>query len=254
VTQGGILATASLRHQAAAHTLPAILAEDVRVQYEGAEAPALDGVSLRVPRGARVALLGANGAGKSTLLKAIVGLAPVQAGTILIEGAPFAARRRSVAYLAQRSELDWRFPITVHRFVQTGRYVHLGWLRRPGRREGELAMAALDRLGVAGLAKRQIGQLSGGQRQRVLLARALVQQADIVLLDEPYTAVDAASRAVLTDVLSGLHADGATLVISTHEIDQLDLQPDEVVYLHSGRILPPGERHRETHRLAEWTG
>ncbi len=234
--------------------MPAVEVENVRVQYEGAEQPALDGVTLHVPSGGRVALLGANGAGKSTLLKAIVGLAPLQAGTICIQGAPFAARRRSVAYLAQQSELDWRFPITVHRFVQTGRYVHLGWLRHPGKRDGELAMAALERLGVAELAKRQIGQLSGGQRQRVLLARALVQDAAIMLLDEPFTAVDAASRAILTDVLNELHHAGVTLLIATHDISQLDLQPDDVVSLHNGRVLTPDERQWELRRLAEWTG
>ncbi len=232
----------------------AIQVEQLRVQYEGAELPALDGVSLQVPCGARLALLGANGAGKSTLLKAIVGLTPVQSGTIRIAGASFAARRRAVAYLPQRSELDWRFPIDVRRFVQTGRYVHLGWLRRPGRHDADLTQAALERLGIAGLAHRQIGQLSGGQRQRVLLARALVQEAAIVLLDEPYTAVDAESRAVLTDVLSGLHADGVTLVIATHEKAELDLRPDEVVTLHRGCILNAEEQQWELRRMAEWTG
>ncbi len=253
MTRGAILAAAP-PVEAVKATAPAIEVENVRVQYEGAELPALDGVSLHVPPGGRVALLGANGAGKSTLLKAIVGLVPLQAGTIRIQGAPFAARRRAVAYLAQQSELDWRFPITVHRFVQTGRYVHLGWLRHPGKRDGELAMEALERLGAAGLAKRQIGELSGGQRQRVLLARALVQHAEIVLLDEPHTAVDAESRAVLNDVLQGLHADGVTLVISTHEIDQLDLQLDDVVWLHSGRVLSPEERQWDLRRLSRWTG
>jgi manganese/zinc/iron transport system ATP- binding protein len=227
--------------------------ENVRVEYERAQAPALDGVSLRVPIGARVALLGANGAGKSTLLKAIVGLAPVQSGTIRVMGGSFAAHRRQVAYLAQQSELDWRFPITVRRFVVTGRYVHLGWLRRPSKHDGELAMAALERLGIADLADRQIGQLSGGQRQRILLARALAQNAEIVLLDEPLTAVDAETRSVLTDVLAELHAHGTTLLISTHDVETMDM--DELVYLHAGRVLPSEmAAHSHAHRgMAPWT-
>jgi ABC-type Mn2+/Zn2+ transport system ATPase subunit len=230
----------------------AIEVSNVRVQYEGAAVPALDGVSIRVDPGARVALLGGNGAGKSTLLKAIVGLVPLAGGGIAIQGAPFPARRRQVAYLAQQSELDWGFPITVRRFVVTGRYVHLGWLRRPGQEDKRLAIEALDRLGIAPLAERQIGQLSGGQRQRVLLARALVQQADIVLLDEPFTAVDAESRAVLVDVLDDLHRRGTTLLIATHDLEALDL--DDLIFLHSGRVLPPEAWERLHRPPAVWNG
>jgi ABC-type Mn2+/Zn2+ transport system ATPase subunit len=225
----------------------AIEIQDVWVQYEGASLPALSGVSLRVPVGASVALLGANGAGKSTLLKAIIGLLPRQRGAIRIQGAPFQSRRREVAYLAQQNEQDWRFPISVLRLVLTGRYVHLGWLRRAGTRDRDLAHAALERLGVADLAQRQIGQLSGGQRQRVLLARALVQQAEILLLDEPFTAVDAESRTVLTDVLAELHRKGTTLLVATHNVDPEDF--DEVVFLHSGRIQPADERLQDLERI-----
>jgi manganese/zinc/iron transport system ATP- binding protein len=198
-----------------------------------------------------VALLGDNGAGKSTLLKAIVGLVPLQSGTIRIQGVPFPSRRRQVAYLAQQGEQDWRFPISVEGLVLTGRYVHLGWLRRTSKRDRELAMAALDRLGVAGLAHRQIGQLSGGQRQRVLLARALVQEAAILLLDEPFTAVDAESRAVLTEVLAELHRDGTTLLIATHDVDPDDF--DEMTYLHAGHIVPGPARPQDEQRMHEWT-
>jgi manganese/zinc/iron transport system ATP- binding protein len=225
----------------------AVEVQDVRVQYEGAALPALGGVSLRVPAGARVALLGANGAGKSTLLKAIVGLTPVQSGTIRIQGAPFPARRRQVAYLAQQNEQDWRFPISVQGLVMTGRYVHLGWLRRTGKQDRELAMTALERLGVAELAQRQIGQLSGGQRQRVLLARALVQRAEIVLLDEPFTAVDTETRAVLTAVLAELNREGTTLLVATHAAEPDDF--DEMIYLHSGRIMPANARLQDLQRM-----
>jgi manganese/zinc/iron transport system ATP- binding protein len=134
----------------------------------------------------------------------------------------------------------------------TGRYVHLGWLRRPGRDDARMALEALRRLGVGALADRQIGQLSGGQRQRVLLARALVQHADILLLDEPFTAVDAESREILTSVLNELRLAGVTQLISTHEVGSLDL--DQVIYLHNGRLLSAAEREAAYHQLLAWTG
>jgi len=191
---------------------------DLRVRYERATSAALDGVSVAIPEGARVALVGANGSGKSTLLKAIVGLVPVQSGSIRIGGDGVSDWRRRVAYLPQVGELDWRFPVSVERLVVTGRYVHLAWWQRPGRRDVELARAALKQVGVSNLADRQIGQLSGGQRQRVLLARALAQGADILLLDEPFNAVDAESRSVVLQVLDELQRAGTTLVIAMHDL------------------------------------
>jgi ABC-type Mn2+/Zn2+ transport system ATPase subunit len=234
------------------HAPPAVEAADVHVTYAVGAPPALDGVSISVAPGQRVGLLGANGAGKSTLLKSIVGLVPLQSGSIRIDGATLGERRKRVAYLAQQSELDWRFPISVQRFVMTGRYVHLGWLRRPGRNDAQQALDALSRLGIGSLANRQIGQLSGGQRQRVLLARALVQHADILLLDEPFTAVDAESREILTSVLEELHRAGATQIISTHEVGSLEL--DDAVYLHNGRVLSLAERDAAYRQLFAWTG
>jgi manganese/zinc/iron transport system ATP- binding protein len=225
----------------------AVVAEDLWARYPGAETAALRGVSVSIPRGARVALVGPNGAGKSTLLKAAVGLVPITQGRLNLLGGTFRGHRRRVAYLPQVGEIDWRFPVTVRRMVLTGRYVHLGWLRRPGRRDREQADAMLDRLGIADLDNRQIGQLSGGQRQRVLLARALAQEADLLLLDEPFNAVDEASRNVIRRMLDDLRDEGRTVVFATHG---LDVEADGIVYLSQGRRVAepdPGEgQHVET--------
>ena len=223
--------------QAESAASDAVEISSLSAQYGGTGQLALDQVTLRVRTGARAALVGANGAGKSTLLKAIVGLVPITAGTIEIHGASFRSCRRRVAYLPQLTEVDWRFPVSVARLVLSGTYVHLGWLRRPGRAERELARRSLARLGIENLAERQIGQLSGGQRQRALLARALVQQADVVLLDEPFTAVDAESRSVVLNVMDQLRRDGITVLLATHELDHMAIDPNDIVHLADGRVV-----------------
>jgi ABC-type Mn2+/Zn2+ transport system ATPase subunit len=213
------------------------------VSYPGSAEAALCGVSLSIPAGVRVALLGANGSGKSTLLKAVAGLLRPQAGTMRIYGQPVGACHHRVAYLPQRGEVDWRFPVTVERLVLAGRYVHLGWLRRPSRSDRELVARVLDQLGLSALAERQISQLSGGQQQRALLARALVQEADLLLLDEPLSAVDAASRRIIAEVLDGLRRQGKTALVATHHLDRLDEEFDQVYTLDEGELQPPGKRH-----------
>jgi manganese/zinc/iron transport system ATP- binding protein len=228
-------------HAAPVPGAPALWIEQVCVDYPGerAERPALDGVSVCVPVGARLALVGPNGAGKSTLLKAITGLLPVRSGQIHIYGNAVGACHHRVAYLPQRGEIDWHFPITVRRLALTGRYVHLGWLRRPGPADTAIAEAMLERLGLADLADRQIGQLSGGQQQRLLLARALTQDADLLLLDEPLNAVDAANRAIISDVLASLRAEGKTVVAATHDLGRLTTDFDDALYLDEGRVTAP---------------
>jgi ABC-type Mn2+/Zn2+ transport system ATPase subunit len=219
------------RRPAAGSDAPPLEARDLAVRYPGATAHALEAVSLRVDAGSAVALVGPNGSGKSTLLKTAVGLLKPAAGTLRVFGRPAGACRSLVAYLPQRGELDWRFPIDVRRLVTTGRYVHLGWLRRPGRRDAAIVDAVLDRLGLAGLAGRQIGRLSGGQQQRTLLARALVQEAPLLLLDEPLNAVDGDTRAVILDTFAALRDRGTTLVVATHDHDRLALDFDQVIEL-----------------------
>jgi ABC-type Mn2+/Zn2+ transport system ATPase subunit len=226
------------RHIEGIPDAPAVLVRQASAGHPGADTPALEAVSLTVPVGARAALVGPNGAGKSTLLKAIAGLLPVRAGEIWVFGQPVGVCHQRVAYLPQRGELDWRFPISVRRLVLTGRYVHLGWLRWPSQRDWALADEMLDRLGIADLAERQIGQLSGGQQQRALLARALAQQADLLLLDEPLNAVDAETREVIARVLDSLRRQGKTFVVATHDLGRLETDFDQALYLSGGRAVP----------------
>jgi len=227
------------RHVGAVPGAPALAARSVSVGYAGTAGLVLRGVSLRVPAGARVALVGPNGSGKSTLLKAVAGLLPVSAGEIAVYGNPVGACHHRVAYLPQRGEIDWRFPINVRKLVMTGRYVHLGWLRRPGRKDRKVVSEVIEDLGLTPLAERQIGQLSGGQQQRALLARALVQDGDLLLLDEPLNAVDAGTRGTISEVLSGLQRRGKTMVVATHDLASLASEFDGVLYLREGREAPP---------------
>jgi len=227
------------RHVEAVPGAPALAARSVSVGYAGTAGLALRDVILRVPAGARVALVGPNGSGKSTLLRAVAGLLPVSAGEIAVYGKPVGACHHRVAYLPQRGEIDWRFPISVRRLVMTGRYVHLGWLRRPGHMDREVVSEVMEDLGLAPLAERQIGQLSGGQQQRALLARALVQDGDLLLLDEPLNAVDAGTRETISEVLSGLQRRGKTMVVATHDLASLASEFDGALYLREGREARP---------------
>ncbi len=227
------------RHAGPVEDAPALKIADLSISYPGASSLALEGVGLRIPAGVRAALVGANGSGKSTLLKAVAGLLPALTGQIQVYGNPVGACHHRVAYLPQRGEIDWRFPVNAQRLVLGGRLVHLGWLRRPGNRDREIVEKALDRLGVASLAEKQIGELSGGQQQRVLLARALAQEADLLLLDEPFAAVDARTTEVVFDVLEELRAAGKTLVVATHYLDRLE-EFDGALYLAAGRPAEPG--------------
>lgn len=228
------------RHADPVPDAPALAARCVSVAHSGADAFALKGVSLLVPAGAHVALVGPNGSGKSTLLKAVAGLLPVHSGRVSIYGNPVGACHHRVAYLPQRGELDWRFPVSVRRLVMTGRYVHLGWLRRPGKEDRRVVGEVMERLGLLGLAERGIGELSGGQQQRALLARALVQGGDLILLDEPMTAVDAETRAAISETLSELGQRGKSLIVATHDLGGLADEFDGVLYLRDGREEEPG--------------
>jgi manganese/zinc/iron transport system ATP- binding protein len=223
--------------------VPALDIHDLNVGYpNGNQDSALENVSLCVPNGTRVALVGPNGAGKSTLLKAIAGLLPIQSGSIKVYGQSIADCRQRVAYLPQRGEIDWRFPISLRKLVLTGRYVHLGWFKRLSATDGKIADRMIERLGLSDLAERQIGQLSGGQQQRALLARALTQEADLLLLDEPLNAVDVNTRYIIADVLKQLKQENKTVVAATHDLGRLEADFDGALYLADGREVspPPG--------------
>ena len=225
----------------------AVAVSDLCVAIPGDDRLALNGVDLSVPIGSRVALVGPNGAGKSTLLKSIVGLLEPRSGSIRVYGMPVATCLHRVAYLPQRSEIDWSFPMTVRALVQTGRYVHLGWMKRPSAEDRRLVEQEIERLRLEDLADRQIGQLSGGQQQRALLARALVQGADLLLLDEPMNAVDAETRAILSEVLDDLRAEGKTALIATHDIGRLEAEFDDVLFLADGKAVTAAEAKSHEH-------
>lgn len=202
---------------------------------------ALEDVDLQVSTGEACGLVGANGSGKSTLFKAAVGLVRAASGTVeVLGGTPDAARRRGeIAYVPQADDVDPSFPVDVADVVLMGRYHRMGLRRHPRDADRAAVGEALARVGLADLGHRQIGRLSGGQRQRVLLARALAQEARLLLLDEPFTGVDAASEAAVTAVLRDLVAEGCSLVVSTHDLAMLPALCERSVLLQR-RVLAAG--------------
>ena len=194
----------------------ALSIDDLTVAY--AEKPALWDIDLSVPAGALMGIVGPNGAGKSTLIKAALNLVPRAAGTVSFYGKPYEAARSLLGYVPQRGSVDWDFPTSVLDVVSMGLYGKLGWFRRPGRQERELALAALEQVGLSGLRHRQISQLSGGQQQRTFLARALVQDAQIYFMDEPFAAVDAVTEKAIVEILRELKARGKTVLVVHHDL------------------------------------
>jgi ABC-type Mn2+/Zn2+ transport system ATPase subunit len=189
-------------------------------------------VSFQVPNGARVAVVGPNGAGKSTLFKALVGLLPLHSGRILIHGLPLGDHQDCVAYVPQREEVDWRFPVTVRDVVMMGRYGNRGWFRRNSPADRRAVEQALAQMGIGDLASQSISDLSRGQQQRVFLARALAQEPHIVLMDEPFSGVDVAAQGAALDLLDELHEHGVTAVISTHDLNVASSRFDYVLLLN----------------------
>ncbi len=214
--------------------VPAVAVQDLTVAYR--ERPALWDVDLTVPSGVLLAIVGPNGAGKTTLLKAILGLLRPVAGQVLVFGEPVEQQRRRISYVPQRGSVDWDFPASVLDVVMMGTYGELGWIRRPGRRERERALAALDQVGMRELSDRQISQLSGGQQQRVFLARALVQAADIYLMDEPFQGVDALTERAIVMLLQQLRAQGKTVIAVHHDLQTVPEYFDWVMLLNVRRI------------------
>ncbi len=196
----------------------------------------VEDVSFTLPEGKLVALIGPNGAGKSTLLKAILGLIPSIGGKVSIYGDSYKQMRSRVGYVPQRESVDWDFPTDALDVVMMGRYGHLGWIKRPGRREKELAMATLDKVGMADYARRQISQLSGGQQQRVFLARALAQEADLYFMDEPFAGVDAATEKAIIALLEELKHTGKTVLVVHHDLSTVEEYFDHVLLLNKKLI------------------
>lgn len=189
-----------------------------RITASYSSRPVLWDAEANFPRGALSAIVGPNGAGKSTLLKAALGLLPVDAGQSLIFGHPAREALDRVAYVPQRDAVDWDFPVTVREVVEMGRYPRVGWLKRPRREDKERVDWCLEEVGMSAFAKRQIGALSGGQRQRVFLARALAQDAPLLVMDEPFSGVDARTEKAILALLNELRDQGRSIVVVHHDL------------------------------------
>lgn len=201
--------------------------------------PVIWDVEFDVSPGQLVGIVGPNGAGKSTLLKAVMDLVPRASGRISIFGKPWKQNRNRVGYVPQRESVDWDFPVSVLDVVTMGLYGQIGWCRPVTRRHREIAREALDRVGIGDFADRQISQLSGGQQQRTFLARALVQNADLYLLDEPFAAVDAATEQAIIEILREMRQAGKTAIVIHHDLHTVPTYFDSVVLLNM-RVVAQG--------------
>ena len=209
----------------------------VTVAYNGQ--PVLDEITFQVPHGARVAIVGPNGAGKSTLFKALVGLLPLRSGAIQVHGRPLGDHQDCVAYIPQREDVDWQFPVSVADVVMMGRFGRQGWLRRPSGEDHQVVQRSLQQMGIDHLAKSSISDLSGGQQQRVFLARALAQEPHILLMDEPFTGIDITTQEATLNLLDDLRAQQVTVLVSTHDLNLAAERFDQVLLLNR-RIVAYG--------------
>ncbi|ABV93400.1 metal transport system ATP-binding protein [Dinoroseobacter shibae DFL 12 = DSM 16493] len=202
---------------------------------------ALNDASFEIPQGSITALVGVNGAGKSTLFKAIMGFVPVAKGEIEVMGGTVAAalKANKIAYVPQNEEVDWSFPVLVEDVVMMGRYGHMGLLRIPSAKDRQAVQEALARVGMAEFRTRQIGELSGGQRKRVFLARALAQNGQVILLDEPFTGVDVQTEEAIIALLRDLRDEGRVMLVSTHNLGSVPEFCDRTI-LMKGTVLGYG--------------
>ncbi len=205
--------------------------EGLTVVYPGG-AVALWNVSLIIPRGVLMAVTGPNGAGKTTLIKAIQNLVPAVAGKISVFGGSYESGRKSVAYVPQRENVDWNFPASVSDVVQMGTYQSLGWIRRPGGKEKLKTAEALKKTGMEEFGDRQIGEISGGQQQRVFIARALVQDADLYLMDEPFQGVDKTTEVTMAKIMREMKDRGKTIVMVHHDLQTVPDYFDRITLLN----------------------
>jgi len=233
---------ATVRHNPAAreyeHRAGTPLAiDDLTVAYH--RKPVLWDIDLDIPEGKLVGVVGPNGAGKTTLIKACLDLAPKASGSINVYGQPYRKQRRLVGYVPQRESVDWDFPVSALDVVAMGLYREIGWFRPVRRRHRQKAREALERVGIAELADRQISQLSGGQQQRVFLARALAQDAQLYFMDEPFAAVDAATERAIVTLLKNLKGQGRTCLVVHHDLATVTQYFDWVILLNM-RLVAAG--------------
>ncbi|MBV8043175.1 iron/manganese ABC transporter ATP-binding protein SitB [Pluralibacter sp.] len=217
-----------------------IAVSDVTVTYRNGHT-ALHDATFQVPGGSIAALVGVNGSGKSTLFKAIMGFVRLATGSISVLGIPTrqALRRNLVAYVPQAEEVDWSFPVLVEDVVMMGRYGHMGMLRIPKENDRRIVAEALERVDMTSFRHRQIGELSGGQKKRVFLARAIAQQGEVILLDEPFTGVDVKTEAKIISLLRELRDEGKTMLVSTHNLGSVTEFCDYTVMV-KGTVLASG--------------
>lgn len=208
----------------------ALCIKSLQVNYDKTQV--LWDVTLSIPEGVIAGVIGPNGAGKTTLLKSVLGLQKPLQGKITFFHKPLELMRTKVAYVPQKESVDWDFPITVLELVVMGCYGKLGLFRRPGKKERERACEILDSVGILPYAHRQISQLSGGQQQRAFLARALMQDADLYLLDEPFTGIDMVSESTIMELLFCLRNQGKTVMVVHHDLDSVEKYFDWVVVLN----------------------
>lgn len=213
---------------------------DITVTYRNGHT-ALRNTTFEIPQGTITALVGVNGSGKSTLFKAIMGFVPLAQGDVSILGMSKseALKKNLVAYVPQSEEVDWNFPVLVKDVVMMGRYGHMNWLRVPNKKDHQLVDEALERVSMTDYADRQIGELSGGQKKRVFLARALAQEGQIILLDEPFTGVDVTTEEQIIDLLRLLRDEGRVMLVSTHNLGSVPEFCDRAVLIN-GTVLASG--------------
>lgn len=211
---------------------------DLTVAYT--KRPVLYGIDLEIPKGSIVGVVGPNGAGKSTLIRAIMGLLPVSSGWIKVFGKPFKHAVTRVGYVPQRESVDWDFPVNALDVVLMGRYGRLGPFKKPSKADKEIAMNCLEKVKMDSYAKRQISNLSGGQQQRVFLARALAQESDLYLMDEPFVGVDATTESAIIEILRELQAQGKTLIVVHHDLTTAPEYFDRILLLNM-RVVAYGK-------------
>lgn len=207
-----------------------IAVNNLHVSYTGKEV--IKNVDFSFDQGNIIGVIGPNGAGKSTMMKAMLGLIPRDSGDIFFADKPLEEVRREIAYVPQRSNIDWDFPIIVKDTVLLGTYPKLGLFRRPTKKDKELAMNCLEKVDMGKFSKSQIGELSGGQQQRVFLARALAQEAQYFFLDEPFVGIDVSSEQVIIDILKELKEDGKTIFVVHHDLGKVEAYFDKLILLN----------------------
>ena len=214
-----------------------VAVRDLTVAYH--RKPVLWDIDCDIQEGKIIGIIGPNGAGKSTLLKAILDLIPKASGKVLVYGRPYRKQRQLVGYVPQRESVDWDFPVTALDVVAMGRYGKIGWFKPVTRSHKNLALEAMERVGMVDYAKRQISQLSGGQQQRIFLARALVQNAQIYFMDEPFAGVDAATEKAIIKLLQEFRENGKTVVVIHHDLQTVSEYFDYLILLNM-RIVAAG--------------